>query len=147
MISKICTLCLVLTLSVFLGCSGAEYFVANVKVDRVYSVTGMTKNQIYNKTLKWVALNTGWSNSVIDYKDGSVGTIIVKSSVPTYDYAEIVYIPCVFEFNMKDDKVNIKIGNNDKKQLFRVEDRNGFRDELNAICEDYNKYLLKDDDF
>lgn len=131
----------------FYSCTGSQYHVNNIKIDNVYSFTNKTKSDLYNKSLKWISLNMGWSNSVIDYKDSNVGTIIVKANVPAYDYKELVYISCIFEFNMKDEKVNIIITNNDDGNTFTKEYRNKFKNTLENICIDYNNYLNKNDDF
>ncbi len=129
------------------GCTVSQYSIYNVKVDKIQEVQGKSKNQIYNRSLKWIALNTGWSKSVIDYKDSTIATIVVKSNVPTYDFTEIVHVPCIFEINIKDEKVNIIVTNNDMIHTFDKDGKRLFKENLEDICQDYFNYLNKNDDF
>lgn len=131
----------------YIGCTPSQYSVYNVKVDKVYNLQAKSKNEIFNRSLKWIALNTSWSKSVIDYQDSTIATIVVKANVATYDFTEIVHVPCIFEINIKDEKVNMIITNNDMIHTFDKDGKRLFKENLEDICQEYFQYLNKNDDF
>lgn len=137
----------IFTTFILFGCTISQYVIYDVEVNKIYDIPGKTKNDLYKKTLKWIALTTNWSKSVIDYKDSSVATLVVKANISTYDFTELVYVPCIFEINIKDEKVNIIITNNDDKHTLDKDGKKYFKENLEDICKDYYSFLNKNEDF
>lgn len=130
-----------------MSCTGSQYYLFDIRIDEVKQYENKTKNELFNRSLKWVALNTNWSKSVIDYQDSSIATIIVKANVNAYDYLERYSIPCVFEINIKDNKMNVIITNGYESQTFVKPDKNAFKSRLNDLAKELLDYSGNKDDF
>ena len=129
------------------ACSGLHYTADTVKFTKVYDIEGHSKNEIYNKTIKWIALNTNWSKSAIDYQDSVQGTVIVKANIITFNGLDDVIIKNTFQYDMKDNKLRITIFNNSYNIEFDKDDRNNFIILLKGLSDDLAEYVKNNDNF
>jgi hypothetical protein len=61
-----------------------------MKHEFVLQYSGVTKDDIFDRTLRWTAQNFRSAKDVIDYQDKPSGTIIAKGIIPNVDYGAMV---------------------------------------------------------
>ncbi len=131
----------ILFFSTLVGCIPSHYTVDDVSVTKVYEFENIPKDKIYYKTLKWVALNTYWSFEVFDSKSLEGGFIVVKVNVAAIEVNVKVYIRCIFDIDLKDNKLKIRIFNDDSEQTLMKKDKRNFKITLETICNDISNYI------
>ncbi len=136
-----------LFVSMVSGCIPSHYAVDDVSVTKVYEFENIPKDKIYYKTLKWVALNTYWSSSVFDAKSLAGGFIVVKAYVSAIDVNEEVLIRCIFDFDIKDNNMKLRIFNNDSGNTLMKKDKGNFKQTLETICNDVANYIRTNTDY
>jgi hypothetical protein len=93
--NNICQTCLSLLmlffLPAFLGCALPKTATKEqMKHEYVSEYTGISKDQIFDKSLRWIAQNFRSAKDVIDYQDKASGSIIAKGIIPNVDYGAMI---------------------------------------------------------
>lgn len=74
---------------------------------------GITKDQIFDRTMRWISQNFKSAKSVIDYQDKSSGTIIAKGIIPNVNLGGIydANLSFTLTFDAKENKARFVYDN------------------------------------
>lgn len=122
----------------------------------VIDYPGITKDEIFERAIKWIALNFKSAKQVIDYQDKSAGSIIAKGILPEVSLeGRYVDISFTLSIDVKENKAryvftnvsalynNKELKDLDGKQQLHL----GATAEFTKVVDLISKDVLKKDDF
>ncbi len=122
------------------------------EVVAVFDAPGLTKTQLFERTLEWMALSFGAAQEVIQYKDKDAGKIIGKGITSYGSWLETVDCRYTIVIEMKDNKVRMSFNNfftklgayaGEMRSLSNDDNFDTVKGKCNAISENLKTYLSK----
>lgn len=101
----------------FIGCGGgvgSEIATQEeMKHEYIQEFTDISKDNIFDRTMKWIANNFKSGKAVIDYQDKQAGSIVAKGIIPDVDYGTLINSKIGFTLNVdvKDNKIRLDFVN------------------------------------
>ena len=151
---QIQTTLLILSSLILLGCASAlqdNFYGETVspdqlKVQKVYDLTNVNANEIYDRTLEWLALTFADAREVIELKDKERGKIIGNGIVKFKDYTTVNDCKFMVTIDIQEGRFRITFSNYDWVGVNYPLNKKYHVDQINssllALSEDLNNYII-----
>jgi hypothetical protein len=141
---KLFLLLLILETMIFISCitSPTEEEMANIK-EEIKDFPGLMKEDLYKKSLNWVARAYNSANNVIQLKDEEAGQIICKGEYCLMLLLSYAFYNYTLIIDVKNEKLRVRIENINPRAVLEPSQVIGFVKIENSAFEYFNN--LKND--
>lgn len=126
-----------------IGCaSGKEASTEQMNHEYIKDFTDIKKDDLFDRSIKWITQNFRSGKEVIDYQDRTSGVIIAKGIIPDVDFGGLINgkLGFTLTMDMKDNKAKFSFTN-----LRPINSLNG--DELTGISQTERVHLAAKKEF
>lgn len=99
---------------IFISCASSQKATEEqMKHEYIKEFTGISKDEIFDRSMRWITQNFKSAKSVVDYEDKSAGTIVAKGIIPDIDLGGVFNANLGFTLtiDIKDGKARFKYDN------------------------------------